>query len=149
MTERVAIVGSRAHPRLSMVREYVFALPAGTLVISGGAVGVDSTVSMAAANSQRCGLKVHLPIDMLPVSRKLSNRDRLLWRNTLIALDCDRMVVFPDGSSGGCWDAAREAVRFGRPVEVRWCDGRVVPFVGSKKHRRRVAGEQLEGLVSE
>lgn len=59
-------------------------------------------------------------------------RDALLYRNTLIALDCDRMVVFPDGSRGGAWDAAREGLRFRRPVEVRWADGRVEPFRGGR-----------------
>lgn len=50
MTDRVAIVGARnASPEtLTKVREYVAALPNGTIVISGGAAGVDSAATQEA-----------------------------------------------------------------------------------------------------
>jgi len=142
VSERVAIVGSRAHPNLEIVREYVRGLLPGTVVISGGADGVDS-VAHGMAVALQLGICTHRAIDRVPLTRALSGRDRLFWRNTLIALDCDRMVVFPDGSKGGCWDAAREAQRFKRPVEVRWANGRVEPF--DSPMAKAVAQLRLDG----
>jgi predicted Rossmann fold nucleotide-binding protein DprA/Smf involved in DNA uptake len=131
--ERVAIVGAREHPRLEMVREYVQSLPAGTIVVSGGAPGADLTAEDEASERglmvARYDEQAPLVLTNDPVRQlRLQRRDRLFFRNTLIAVHCERMVVFPDGSKGGCWDAAREAVRFRRPVEVRWCDGRIEPY---------------------
>lgn len=145
MSERVAIVGAREHPDLDMVREYVRQLAPSTVVVSGGAEGVDVTARQAAVAH---GLVVYeyepqdadVVIDVYgpEVARReacfdgetralhVGIRDRPLYRNTLIALDCDRLVCFPDGSKGGCWDAVRQAKRFRRPVEIRWVDGRVV-----------------------
>lgn len=137
MAERVAIVGSREHPRLEMVREYVRSLPAASVVLSGAARGVDAAAE-AAAIERGLMTRSYEPQDASAlfsgrgraVWHPLATRDRMLYRNTLLALACDRMVVFPDGSRGGCWDAAREAHRFRRPVEVRWVDGRVHPYRG-------------------
>lgn len=135
MTERIAIVGSRAHPNLDMVRAYANALSEDTIIITGGAKGVDAAAEAVAWDRHWAGLvwvpEVHHP-DTVRTFGARNSRDRLLLRNTLIALDCDRMVVFPDGSRGGCWDAAREAVRFKRPVEVRWCSGKVEAFTGGR-----------------
>lgn len=142
MSGHVAIVGARNHPHPSMVREYVRSLPKGTVVVSGGARGVDDA---AESTASAIGLTVHVyrsgepavvrreihacaQREVVELSVMLPFREAALYRNTLIAIDCDRMVVFPDGSEGGCWDAARDAVRFKRPVEVRWADGRVEPY---------------------
>jgi hypothetical protein len=147
VTERVAIVGSRAHPNLELVREYVRSLPLGAQVISGGAVGVDQAASSEASRRDAGSLRVW-PLVITPgwvreIGRmpEMSEHDALLGRNTLIAIACTRMVVFPDGSKGGCWDAAREAVRFKRPVEVRWANGEVQPFGASMQ--KRIASQLL------
>lgn len=135
-SERVAIVGSRAHPDIGIVAEYVASLAKSTVIVSGGAKGVDEA---AAAVGRGRGLQVIVyepdrqyaftNSKTKPRRIDVSYRDRLLYRNTLIALECTRMVVFPDGSKGGCWDAAREALRFRRPVELRWADGRVEEYL--------------------
>ncbi len=154
MTDRVAIVGSRAHPNLDLVREYVRSLPPGTVVISGGAAGVDSVAVMTALASEldtvefypeedhqrrfrggsvffvhtRCrGPDYDCPRDVEDVidHAVYSRRDALLLRNTLIVVECSRLVAFPDGSKGGTWDAVAQAKRFRRPVELRYVDGRV------------------------
>ena len=93
--------------------------------MSGLAQGVDRTAEQAA--HEHSLLTVAWVPSLLPVVPRAS-RDGLLGRNTLIAIDCTRMVVFPDGSKGGCWDAARQAKRFRRPCEIRWADGRVEVF---------------------
>lgn len=139
MTERVAIVGSREHPNLDLVREYVRGLPKGTVVISGGADGVDKAAAEVAWDRELelieytvepCGLQ----LSRLAVifSRNRGRHDRpawefhvgeqwrtaLLFRNTCIAGDCTRMVAFVDGSKGGTWDAIAQAKRFKRPVKI-------------------------------
>lgn len=151
MTDRVAIVGSRTHPDLEIVRTYVRSLAVGTVVISGGAEGVDrAAVEEATAAGLDCvEWGPQCPIATMKRSGlrtqsddiALGYRDQLLYRNTLIAMACTRMVVFPDGSKGGCWDAAREADRFLRPVEIRWADGRVAAYaLGSRgKPARRTS----------
>jgi hypothetical protein len=136
----VAIVGSREHPDLDVVRNYVRSLPKNALVISGGARGVDSAAVQVAEHWQvyypregGCRVETSWGARSCPEVTNiysLGPRGWPLLRNTFIAAQCHRMVVFPDGSKGGCWDAAREALRFKKPVEVRWCDGRVEPFTG-------------------
>lgn len=113
MTSRIAIVGSRDWPatRLVEVELYVADLPAGTIIISGGARGPDG---YAAHTGQRCGLAVveHLP-DYATHGRRAP-----LVRNELIAADCTRMVAYWDGASRGTAHVAC-ARRLGKVVEVR------------------------------
>lgn len=151
---KVAIVGSRAHPRLDIVRAYVAALPVDTVIVSGRAEGVDQEARRAALErGLRC---IEIPpqapghvlavIDGTPGHTEIwtDGRDLTLFRNTLIALACDRMVVFPDGSRGGCWDATREAARLRRPVEVRWVGGLVEAHAGDRQ-RALALGEETTG----
>jgi predicted Rossmann fold nucleotide-binding protein DprA/Smf involved in DNA uptake len=150
MSERVAIVGAREHPRLDLVREYVRSMPPGTVVVSGGAAGVDRVAEATAVErglrvvSYRLvhphGTRSFFAIKEIEMTRDESERlqeirleavydarTALIFRNTLIALS-DRSVVFPDGSRGGSYDEADQAVRFKRPVELRWVDGRVEAY---------------------
>lgn len=46
--KKVAIVGTRTYPHLDRVRSYIATLPPDTIVVSGGALGVDSTADEAA-----------------------------------------------------------------------------------------------------
>lgn len=147
--EVVAIVGSRAHPRIELVADFVATLPEGAVVVSGDAEGVDRAAALAALGRRL--RTVELPPQspnfcLAKLSGEVGHeqvlvdgRDLLLYRNTLIAIACTRMVVFPDGSKGGCWDAAREAVRFKRPVEVRWVDGRIEEYLGGYARRAKTA----------
>ncbi len=48
MTGRIAIVGSRGLPRPDLIEAFVASLPAGTVVVSGGARGVDTVAEQAA-----------------------------------------------------------------------------------------------------
>ena len=45
---RIAIVGSQEYSRLDLVYEYVAQLPAGSVIVSGGAPGVDKAAEEAA-----------------------------------------------------------------------------------------------------
>lgn len=113
--EHVAIVGSRLHPHLAMVRDYVRTLPGGTVIVSGGAAGVDI---VAAAEARRLGLKV---IVHLPDNAQYGFVDAPKQRNKLIAFDCDRMVAFPYGEARGTGHAIWCAQKLAKPVDVRRC----------------------------
>lgn len=109
---RVAIVGSRNYPDLDAVRAYVRGLPADTVIVTGGAIGVDIT---AEAEARACGLpvpEIHLP------DYALHGRPAPLFRNYEIARSCDRLVAFHDGKSTGTLHAIACARKFGKPVEI-------------------------------
>jgi predicted Rossmann fold nucleotide-binding protein DprA/Smf involved in DNA uptake len=107
----LAIVGSRDFPDLRRVRRFVHGLPAGIIVASGGARGVDFC---AAAAARARGLEV---------TEHLADWDRHgtragFIRNRIVARHCHRMVAFWDGASSGTADAITCALRRGRPVTV-------------------------------
>lgn len=112
MSERVAIVGSRAFADRQAVRRYVWDLPRDTVVISGGAAGVDS-VAEKAARDFGLACVVHAP------DYDKHGKRAPLVRNKLIAKDCDRMVAFWDGKSTGTAHAINCAKELDKPVEVR------------------------------
>jgi|SRR5271170_5720138 len=91
---RVAIVGSRDFPKLSKVRRYVRGLPKGTIVVSGGAPGVDRA---AVREARRCGLRVKI---FLPDLERWGRRSFAI-RNRKIATYCDRLVAFHWNDSPG------------------------------------------------
>jgi predicted Rossmann fold nucleotide-binding protein DprA/Smf involved in DNA uptake len=109
---RVAIVGSRTYPSEPTVRAYVRSLPAGTVVVSGGARGVDS---WAEDEARRCGLavEVHKP-DYQAYSPKIAP----LVRNRIIAERCDELIGFSFEGSPGTAYTAKYARRIGRLVTV-------------------------------
>lgn len=90
----VAIVGSREFGDLEQVVEFVNALPAGTVVVSGGARGVDS---IAEAAAKRRGLETCIyPADWLRWGKAAGIR-----RNVDIVNKADVIVAFWDGRSRG------------------------------------------------
>jgi len=108
---RVAIVGSRDYADLRRVSEYVETLPSDTVVVSGGAVGVDTT---AAGAARRRGLTVeeHLP------NYALYGRAAPMIRNGDIVAHADLVVAFWDGKSRGTKNAIDRAKRLGKNVWV-------------------------------
>jgi hypothetical protein len=127
----VGIGGSREYPELQDVRDYVYQLPVGTVVVSGGARGVDRT---AEETAMECGLHV---ISFRPFNTHMTTAKpwgilRLLWngndwtrhmlperypafapaafvRNGYIVELADRMALFWDGRSKGTKDTLRKA----------------------------------------
>ena len=120
--ERVAIIGSREGVDADCVREYVRALPAGTVVISGGARGVDS---VAATEAKKMGLEVR---EWLPDYEKFG-RLAPLCRNQNIVDDSDRVVAFWNGGSRGTKNAIDLAQKAGKPWEIHNPDGHVTRSV--------------------
>ena len=81
----VAIVGSRNFSNLKQVREYVRSLPSDTIIVSGGAKGVDSTAEIEA---RKCGFEV---ISFLPDWTKHGKSAGFI-RNELIISRADRVT---------------------------------------------------------
>lgn len=120
---KVAVVGSRRYPKLNHVRTFVrslIQLAPGTVVVSGGALGVDVTAQDTAASM------LSTPIVHRPKGRGAMY---LFERNILIARDCDVMVAFWDGRSRGTLDVIRRAELNGREAFIvmpEWDEGEVV-----------------------
>lgn len=134
----VGIVGSRDYAGLQLVEEYVKGLPFGTVIVSGGARGVDRRAEAAA---ERAGLEV---ISLRPekqddgrwavrrylvgpggnyASHLFSERyptfaPAAFVRNGYIIEAADEVVAFWDGSSRGTKDSIRKASAEGKLKDV-------------------------------
>lgn len=108
---KVAIVGSRKYTNLRKVQTYIATLPKDTVVISGGAVGVDR---IAEAAAKRLGLQVIV----YPAEWDKHGIMAGKIRNSLIVEECDRLVAFWDKKSNGTKDSIDKARKAGKPFEV-------------------------------
>jgi hypothetical protein len=112
----IAVIGSREFPQLLLVADYVKGLSPETVIISGGARGVDRT---AAATARATG---H------PVREILPNWDRDgksagFKRNAEIVAASDRLVAFWDGKSRGTADTIEKARQADLTITVINPDG--------------------------
>lgn len=94
------------------VRRFVRLLPVGTVVVTGGADGVDKE-AIAAAHEVFLSVEIHWP-DWDAYGKAAGP-----MRNTKIVKDCDELVAFWDGSSSGTADVIGKAQRAGKLKEVR------------------------------
>lgn len=108
---KVAVVGSRNYQNLKEVEEFVNSLPQGTIVISGGARGVDRVAEEAA---RKRGLRIEI---YKPDWRKYGKRAGLI-RNTQIVNNADMIVAFWDKKSRGTQDTIKKAQRTGKGVII-------------------------------
>lgn len=108
---KIAIVGSRTFENLQLVRDIVAALPANSIVVSGGAPGVD-TVAVRAAEAR--GLKT------LVIRADWDKLGRAAGpiRNSEIVNAADQILAFWDGKSSGTADTIGRAMRSGKPWKV-------------------------------
>jgi hypothetical protein len=88
MSERIAVIGSRSWPTPEDVTAYVHALPAGSVIVSGGAEGVDTFAATAAG---RLGLPV---VTHWPDKRRYGVPACYYHRTKAIIEDADRVVAF-------------------------------------------------------
>lgn len=116
---RIAIVGSRDYPRLDLVREAVKNFPVHTVLVSGGARGVDK---MAEEAADVYGFN---KIIFKPHWRKGGkyNPAAGFERNGLIVKAADRIVAFYDGESKGTMDTVKKALDAKKPLIVVGPDG--------------------------
>ena len=111
MSGRVAIVGSRGYKRLSAVTDFVGKLEAGTVIVTGGAGGVDKT-------AERVGLLRKLSVEIFPAQWGKHGKVAGLLRNTQIVDRSTEVVAFWDGVSRGTLDTIRKAHAAGKRLRV-------------------------------
>lgn len=108
---RIAIVGSRGYKDLASVESYVAALPPDSVIISGGALGVDGVAESAA---RRRGLRtVVFPADWDNYGKSAGFK-----RNVTIVTEAEKIVCFWDGRSAGARNDIDLAIEQGKPLEV-------------------------------
>ena len=108
---KVAIVGSRDFPQWYKVWEFVTYLPPDTVVVSGGARGVDTSAVEAAT---ACGLKV----EVYRADWKRYGLSAGFKRNQQIVDAADRVVAFWDGVSRGTADTLDKAALARKPIRI-------------------------------
>lgn len=108
---KVAIVGSRNYGDLSKVREFVMGLPGDTIVVSGGAQGVDSVAERAARSR---GLQVVI----FAADWKQYGKKAGLRRNYDIVQEAEWIYAFWDGISTGTAHTIKVAREQGKEVTV-------------------------------
>lgn len=107
----VAIVGSREYPRMQAVRDFVEQLSIDTIVVSGGARGVDRTAAHAAR--ARGLIVIEFFADWQRYGQSAGFR-----RNEEIVKLAERVVAFWDGKSKGTAHTLRLARDAWKPVEI-------------------------------
>jgi YspA, cpYpsA-related SLOG family len=108
---KVAIVGSREYPNLSKVRAYIQNLPIDTIIVSGGARGVDKCAEKVA---QGIGLRT----EIYPADWHKFGKAAGMKRNQQIVEASDRIVAFWDGASKGTKNTIDTAKKLGKGVTV-------------------------------
>jgi hypothetical protein len=118
IVQRIAIVGSRHFRNWRLVADYVNSLPPGTVVMSGGAYGVDSWAEKAAKDRR-------LKTDIYPIikppggfAHKGEFRDAAMSCNKDIVRHADAVVSFWDGSSRGTLSTIHIAREQSKPVHI-------------------------------
>jgi len=115
--KRIAIVGSRSRTDPETVDRLVAELPAGTTIVSGGAIGPD-TWAEEAANKYGLAFEVIRP-DLCGARNQNQRTRRYHRRNQLIVDAADEVyaLVAPH-RRGGTEDTIRRAQRKGIPVTL-------------------------------
>lgn len=101
---KIAIVGSRDFPDIPAVLRYVSSLPAGTIVVSGGARGVDFE---AVAHAKDIGLQTQV----IQADWTLRGKSAGMIRNAEVVRVADAVVAFWDGISDGTADTIAKALK--------------------------------------
>lgn len=116
---KIAIVGSREFPDMDLVREFVRSLPEDTIIISGGARGVDRVAEEEAK-------KLAMITEIYPADWQQYGKRAGFLRNKQIVEAADMVQAFWDGKSKGTAHSIRLAKEAGKPVQIR-----VVGCIGS------------------
>lgn len=118
--EVVGIVGTRGWKRRDLVNLEVEKLDRSCMVISGGAVGVDT---WAIDKAKSLGMKTEV---IEPDFSKYGRPQAYFIRNTKIIMRSDRLIAFWDGESHGTRDAIWKAQLTGLNVYVHTTESGVM-----------------------
>lgn len=108
---RIAVVGSRDYKDLEAVRQFVFEQERDTVIVSGGAFGVD----LAAVESAR---RLHMPYEVYLADWSRHGRKAGAIRNREMVDRADEIVAFWDGKSRGTKITIDMAKASGKPLRV-------------------------------
>jgi hypothetical protein len=108
---RLAIVGSREWKRLDWIDAFVDYLASGTVVITGGARGVDKT-------AEKSALAKGLEVRVFPADWDKYGKGAGFIRNQQIVDACDAVVAFWDGESNGTKDTLKKASAAKKPTFI-------------------------------
>lgn len=108
---RIAVVGSREFKRLDEVRQFIREQERDTVIISGGARGVDD---VAVSEARRLGM----PYEVYLADWGRHGRRAGAMRNYEMVRKCDQVVAFWDGESRGTKITIDEARAAGKPCKV-------------------------------
>jgi hypothetical protein len=108
---RIAVVGSRALRPEREIRELLAGLPADTVIITGGAVGVD-TVAEQLARERGLAVEVCRP------AWHVYGRAAGMIRNGQIVQMADEVVAFWDQHSPGTRSTIRLVRHSGKPLRI-------------------------------
>ena len=108
---RVAVVGNRNYANLERVSNFIKSLPRGTVIISGGANGVDFSAEYQALMEQR-------PVFIFRPDWDKYGKAAGYMRNILIVDNCDLVVAFWDYQSKGTKHTIDIAKEKGIPVYI-------------------------------
>jgi hypothetical protein len=114
---KVAVVGSREYADLAAVRQFVWECERTTVIVSGGAKGVDRA---AVDEAKRLGMPYEVYLPDWSGHGKAAG----IIRNREIVASADEVVAFWDGKSRGTQATMEMAKAAGKPVRVFKKDGR-------------------------
>src|SRR3989344_4812173 len=116
---KVAIVGSRRHPNKQQIVDYVNSLPIDTVVVSGGAEGVDLGVEEI-AKARGMQYEIHYPDKSSWSSLSYYEMcERYYERNKKIVENSDKIVAFiMEDMRGGTMSTVKWAKKLKKPYEL-------------------------------
>lgn len=114
---KIAVVGSRKYPSPNLVRAFVRGLPPDTVLVSGGALGVDSWAEDE-ARRLRLSRIIHEPVYPEKKNDRAGIVAALHARNFRIAEDCEGASIFWDLVSTGTPNVAAAMHKLGRSFTV-------------------------------
>jgi len=112
MSRRFAIVGSRHFPDLEQVAAYVASLPAGAIVVTGSASGVDAEATKVARDRGLSVIRVAASFEEARDAKVAADR------NQKLVDQADVLVAFWDGVSSGTRGTVERALDSGKEVHV-------------------------------